>query len=113
VDGGAWRRGADHHDARGRCYGERHREERLEEQRDGVVASVVAARRAFDALSALPEVDAGRLGLVGWSSGRSWWWPRTTWSRSLMWGANDVNIGRSGWRESNPRNQLGRLGLYH
>ena len=43
--------------------------ERLVAQRQGVVDSVVAARRAVDALQSLPQVDRSRIGLVGWSSG--------------------------------------------
>ena len=43
--------------------------ERLAQQRQGVVDSVVAARRAVDALAALPQVDDTRIGVVGWSSG--------------------------------------------
>jgi len=42
---------------------------RLAAQRQGVVDSVVAARRAVDALQSLPQVDGDRIGLVGWSSG--------------------------------------------
>ena len=34
-----------------------------------MVDSVVAARRAVDALDSLPQVDRSRIGLVGWSSG--------------------------------------------
>jgi dienelactone hydrolase len=43
--------------------------QRLVAQRRATVATVVAARRAVDALAALPQVDASRIGLVGWSSG--------------------------------------------
>ena len=43
--------------------------ERLVAQRQGVVDSVIAARRAVDALASLPQVDRSRIGLVGWSSG--------------------------------------------
>jgi len=43
--------------------------ERLVEQRQGFVTSVVAARRAVDVLDSLPQVDPARIGLVGWSSG--------------------------------------------
>jgi dienelactone hydrolase len=43
--------------------------QRLAEQRQGVVDSVIAARRAVDALDSLPQVDRSRIGLVGWSSG--------------------------------------------
>ena len=38
-------------------------------QRDTVVADVVAARRAFDVLTADDRVDGDRLGLAGWSMG--------------------------------------------
>ena len=38
-------------------------------ERKSAVATVVAARRAVDALQALPEVDDKRIGLVGWSAG--------------------------------------------
>lgn len=38
-------------------------------QRDTIVADVVAARRAFDALAADDRVDDERFGLVGWSMG--------------------------------------------
>jgi dienelactone hydrolase len=43
--------------------------EQLVAQKEGVVDSVIAARRAVDALAALPQVDPDRIGLVGWSSG--------------------------------------------
>jgi dienelactone hydrolase len=43
--------------------------QRLAAQRRATVATVVAVRRAVDALGALPKVDASRIGLVGWSSG--------------------------------------------
>jgi len=43
--------------------------ERLVAERKSAVATVVAARRAVDALQALPEVDDTRVGLVGWSAG--------------------------------------------
>src|SRR5262249_2003602 len=43
--------------------------EQLAAQRQGGVGSGVAARRAVDALQALPQVDGDRIGLVGWSSG--------------------------------------------
>ena len=43
--------------------------ERLVAERKSAVGTVVAARRAVDALQSLPEVDDGRIGLVGWSAG--------------------------------------------
>jgi len=42
---------------------------RLVAERKSAVATVVAARRAVDALQALPEVDDARIGLVGLSGG--------------------------------------------
>jgi dienelactone hydrolase len=42
---------------------------RLVAERKSAVATVVAARRAVDALQALPQVDDDRIGLVGWSAG--------------------------------------------
>jgi dienelactone hydrolase len=42
---------------------------RLVAERKSAVATVVAARRAVDALQSLPQVDDGRIGLVGWSAG--------------------------------------------
>ena len=42
---------------------------RLVAERKSAIATVVAARRAVDALQALPEVDDERIGLVGWSAG--------------------------------------------
>jgi dienelactone hydrolase len=42
---------------------------RLVAERKSAVATVVAARRAIDALESLPEVDDQRIGLVGWSAG--------------------------------------------
>lgn len=42
---------------------------RLVAERKSAVGTVVAARRAVDALQALPEVDDERIGLVGWSAG--------------------------------------------
>jgi hypothetical protein len=48
----------------------------LRRQREATVRAVVTARRAVDALQALPQVDDSRIGLVGWSEGarteRSW-----------------------------------------
>jgi dienelactone hydrolase len=41
----------------------------LRRQRDLAVADVIAVRRAFDLVRARPDVDASRLGYVGWSSG--------------------------------------------
>jgi dienelactone hydrolase len=43
--------------------------QKLVAQRQAAVAAVVAARRAVDALQALPQVDDDRIALVGWSSG--------------------------------------------
>jgi len=42
---------------------------RLHDYRDTVVADVVAVRRAIDLLAQRPEVDASRIGYVGWSAG--------------------------------------------
>jgi dienelactone hydrolase len=44
-------------------------EKQLAAQRAASIASVVAARRAADVLSSRPEVDASRIGLIGWSAG--------------------------------------------
>ena len=44
-------------------------QERLVAERKSAVGTVVAARRAVDALQSLPQVDDGRIGLVGWSAG--------------------------------------------
>lgn len=44
-------------------------EDQLDSQRAASINAVVAARRAADVLSARPEVDDSRLGLVGWSAG--------------------------------------------
>ena len=41
----------------------------LKWQRDLAVRDVVAARRSIDVLSRLPNVDASRIGFVGWSAG--------------------------------------------
>lgn len=41
----------------------------LQRQRDFAVRDVVAVRRAVDVLRGRPEVDAQRLGFVGWSAG--------------------------------------------
>jgi dienelactone hydrolase len=41
----------------------------LTQQRQLTVADVVAVRRAVDALAALPFVDGGQIGYLGWSSG--------------------------------------------
>jgi dienelactone hydrolase len=43
--------------------------EALRRERDVTVRDVVAVRRAVDLLSRRPEVDAARLGFVGWSAG--------------------------------------------
>ncbi len=44
-------------------------EDELRRQRQATVEAVVAARRAIDALQALPQVDDSRIALVGWSAG--------------------------------------------
>ena len=43
--------------------------ERLVAERKSAVGTVVAARRAVDALQSLPEVEDEHIGLVGWSAG--------------------------------------------
>lgn len=43
--------------------------ERLQAHRDLEVGDVIAARRAIDVLSARKDVDAERIGYVGWSAG--------------------------------------------
>ncbi len=44
-------------------------EERLVAEREAVVETVVAARRAVDVLESIPSVDRERIGLIGWSGG--------------------------------------------
>ena len=44
-------------------------EARLHDYRDSVVDDVVAVRRGIDVLAHRPEVDASRIGFVGWSAG--------------------------------------------
>ena len=43
--------------------------QRLAAERRAAVGTVIAARRAVDALQVLPEVDRSEIGLVGWSAG--------------------------------------------